>query len=223
MSDTKKENVFISDAFIYDDKDIYSKALKEQKAIEYLTKELDNAKKDQLLNLYNKFIKEDFFKTENGIVFLYMLRANLIRVFNVDEEELLSIPSINMKRDKVNTKDDNSSDDLRETNIKNSENNVLVGKGTKKNKSKSNKSGEYILLINKYKKRFLLSIIVIILLFITLIGMFVILNTSKIPTIINYETKIQNKYSNWEEDLKAREEKIRKIELKLNIKNKKGK
>ena len=188
----KNESSLVSDAFIYLDKNICDIAIKEQKAIDYLTKQLDNADKDELLSLYNKFIKENFFKTENGIVFLYMLRTNLIRVFKVDEDKLLKIPAVkrnNIEKDKEINKELKH---LRET----------YKKGM------------------RYKNKFIMSCVIICILVVAIGGMFFILHTSNMPTIINYETKIQNKYSNWEEDLKTRENKIRKIEIKLNIKNK---
>lgn len=174
------------------DKNICDTAIKEQKAIDYLTKQLDNADKDELLSLYNKFIKENFFKTENGIVFLYMLRTNLIRVFKVDEDKLLKIPAVkrnNIEKDKEINKE-----------LKHLRENYKKGM--------------------RYKNKFIMSCVIICILVVAIGGMFFILHTSNMPTIINYETKIQNKYSNWEEDLKTRENKIRKIEIKLNIKNK---
>ena len=53
---------------------------------------------------------------------------------------------------------------------------------------------------------------------ILLVGiMFYIATTSKNPNIINYEYNLQNKYAEWNEELKNREEIIRQKELELKI------
>ena len=62
-------------------------------------------------------------------------------------------------------------------------------------------------------------IIAIVVLLIALGAMFYILRTSDIPTMLDYQTKIEDKYSQWEEDLKQRESIIRKKERALNIEN----
>lgn len=51
-----------------------------------------------------------------------------------------------------------------------------------------------------------------------ILGMFVIMLTSKQPTILNYESKLRDKYSSWEQELNERERDLRTRErnLKLN-------
>lgn len=52
---------------------------------------------------------------------------------------------------------------------------------------------------------------------IMVILMFVISLTGRAPTILNYRSKVQNEYSEWEEELKAREDLIREREHELGI------
>ena len=47
--------------------------------------------------------------------------------------------------------------------------------------------------------------------------MFVISLTGRAPTILNYRSKVQNEYSEWEEELKAREDLIQEREHELGI------
>lgn len=60
----------------------------------------------------------------------------------------------------------------------------------------------------------ILRIMVIALLFVV-VGMFAITLTSQSPTILDYETKIQNKYASWEEQLRQREADVAKREAAL--------
>ncbi len=65
------------------------------------------------------------------------------------------------------------------------------------------------LMKNKLRGSYCLNAALIIL----VIAMFVIASTASNPNIINYEQALQNKYAQWEEDLKARENAIREKEL----------
>ncbi len=67
----------------------------------------------------------------------------------------------------------------------------------------------------KYKKRVRILETVCVAMGIVIIGMFVITATSSQPTILNYEERIVDKYSSWEEELQTREKKIRQMEQKL--------
>ncbi len=62
-------------------------------------------------------------------------------------------------------------------------------------------------------------IAVIIALVVAIVVMFVIVLTSDHPNILNYENEIIDKYSEWEEDLRAREEtlknKIRELDIEV--------
>ncbi|MCQ2542578.1 MAG: hypothetical protein MJ126_00305 [Lachnospiraceae bacterium] len=61
-------------------------------------------------------------------------------------------------------------------------------------------------------------IITIIILVFVIISMFIILGTSDKPVIINYENKILDKYSSWEQDLTEREKQINLKEKELGLK-----
>ena len=70
--------------------------------------------------------------------------------------------------------------------------------------------------VAKYKNNFTRVMIINVVLIIIIIAMFVILNTSSNPNIINYEVNIQNKYSQWQEQLQSQEESLNARENALN-------
>lgn len=60
----------------------------------------------------------------------------------------------------------------------------------------------------KASVRFRISIAANIVLTVLVLAMFALAWTSKLPTIVNYETKLLDKYSTWEQDLKEREREL---------------
>ena len=71
---------------------------------------------------------------------------------------------------------------------------------------------------DRYKDRFIKMIIVNVALVIIIAAMAVIMMTSSNPTIIDYENKLQDKYSGWEEELSSREAVIKEKENQINMK-----
>ena len=61
------------------------------------------------------------------------------------------------------------------------------------------------------------SLMINIVLGMLVIAMFIIALTGNNPNIINYRYAVENEYSQWEEELKSREETIREKERELNI------
>ena len=71
---------------------------------------------------------------------------------------------------------------------------------------------------DRYKDKFIKMIIVNVALVIIIAAMAVIMMTSSNPTIIDYENKLQDKYSGWEEELSSREAVIKEKENQINMK-----
>jgi hypothetical protein len=191
IGDTMSDKNLVVDAFIYADEEVFAVAEKEKKAIDYLSKQLGNANEKQIKELYIKLVTENFFKTENGVTFLYLLRENLVNVYHVSEKEIPPIPVTKTPDSKLKVLKYDC-----ETRVKAAEEKL-----------------------KKFKERFYITTVLSVVLLLVVVGMFVVLKTSDSPTIINYKTKIENQYSDWEQDLKDRETIIRQKELELNIKN----
>jgi hypothetical protein len=68
----------------------------------------------------------------------------------------------------------------------------------------------------KYRSRFRMAVGVSIILFGIVVAMFVIALNSSNPNIINYENRILDKYSSWEEELTIREQAVKEKERALN-------
>ena len=68
---------------------------------------------------------------------------------------------------------------------------------------------------NMYKSRFTTSVIINLALVVVIIAMIIITLTSKNPNIINYETKLQDKYSAWQEQLQSEEASLKAREAQI--------
>lgn len=68
-----------------------------------------------------------------------------------------------------------------------------------------------------YKRKYVLSLMFIAVLFIAVIVMFVIALKSETPNMINYRNAIINEYAEWEQDIKEREDAVRLKEHELNM------
>ena len=185
------EKNYVVDGFNYNDEALYKDAIKEQKAVDYLTKQLSGANEKQIMGLYSKLCEEKFFKSENGITFLYLLRENLINVYKVEPNNIPVIPVTHPGENhlKAITYDCNEKVKAAKTETK------------------------------TYKDRCRILYVVVVILAIAIGAMFFILRTSDLPTILDYKEKIENKYSQWEDDLQQRERNLKKRELELNKSN----
>lgn len=186
-----------SNGFYYQDVEAGEIAQREEKAIDYLREQCLTATPEKVLTIYDKLLDSSLFKTESGIVFLHQLRESLLVDGSIDASLIRDIP---ISRE--------ISDDEKEKTLKKHElekqNNELALK----------KKDE---IISKYRNRFRVGMIFSALCVVAIVAMFLILKSTKMPTIMNYEDKIVNKYSKWDEELKAREKAVREKENKLGI------
>lgn len=185
-----KDNVSAG-GYTFDTSEQADKAREELEAIKYLSSKIDYKDADQVYRLYNNIINEGFFKTQVGLDYLKKLQQYLYKSKSIPNEKIRPIPiSADIKE---------AMDDRRET----SRLKALIKELTAESQ--------------RYKSLLVKSVIINIALIIVVIAMLVITLRASNPNIINYESALQDKYSSWEEDLKAREKKIGQREAQLGI------
>lgn len=183
--------------FYYQDVEAGEIAKREEKAIEYLREQCFTATPENVLAIYDKLLDSGLFKTESGIVFLHQLRESLVADGSIDASFIKDIP---ISRE--------ISDDEKEKTLKKHDLEKQNNENALKRKDE---------IISKYKNRFRIAVLFSVICVAAIVAMFLILKSAKIPTIINYEDKILNKYSKWEQELKDREKAVREKENKLGI------
>ncbi len=164
----------------------------ELNAIKYVSAKTDSKDPKQVYILYNKLLDKELFSTEIGLNYLKNLQQYLYISEAIPNEKIRPIP--------VNSE---------------------VQAKLKERKDYKDAKSRIIFLerkLDKVKARNKQLKTLVIILILMVIAMFVISLTSKSPTIINYETKIQDKYSSWSEDLEKREAELKIRENQLNSK-----
>lgn len=182
-------------------------AEKELSAIKYIDSQIKSGDEKKLLNLYCSLIQQRFFKTQVGIDYLRTLQKYLLSSSSFDDSKIPPIPApvlntvLKMDEPEISRKSKKANE-----------------KKTVKEK-RGEDASELQLQMKKYKSYFHYAAIICIVFLLTIGGMFYILSTTDSPTIINYENKIIDKYSSWEEELNKRELDINERERALETTN----
>lgn len=188
----KKEQVYVVDGFAFTSENEAEQAKKEREGIRYIKEKTNMNNPEMVLQIYNKMIREKMFVTSVGYAYLYDLQEYLHTNPQINDEEILPIevvhPSLQESLKEEKNKHRTQMQELKK-------------KAAKKLPTDTE-------LLNKYK----VSLLVNLILAISVVFMFVISATSSHPTILNYEEKLINRYSAWEQELNEREAALREAE-----------
>ena len=198
MEDNK---VITVSGFAFDNPKIGEEALKEQEAVEYVSKQLNYDDTKSLLALYNQMVSRRMFHTQVGISYLKSIQDYLLRS-DVDPATIEAIPISEEEILESNEKD-----------VKNKSNGTEGNKSSASDDLKAKQREKKLIAKNSRLTKLSVAFIVIsVVLLLTVVGMFIIANTSDNPTVLNYEEVLQNKYASWEQDLERREEDLQRKE-----------
>lgn len=184
----EKEKIVI-DGFVFENADEAAQAKKEVDGIAYIHEKMDMDDPQMVLQIYNKMIEQDLFETSVGYCFLKELQKYLRSIPFVEQEQVLSIPVRHPVTEEAARRKEQT---VKEPEVKR---NVPDG----------------------YRKKFEIMTFITAVLALCIIGMFVIAATSNHTTILNYETRLINKYEYWEQELSKREAAISEKEEELGI------
>lgn len=162
-------------------------ATSEQKQVEYLAARLDYQNPEGILKIYKKAVKEQIFKSPVGIFFLKNLQQYLLDQPEIDNSQVDVIPLpfyLEARLQKHEVPKQKEKPD------------------TKKKKETSTP-----------KKGLMISVILNIGLVVAVIAMFAVALNAKEPNILNYEKAITDRYASWEQELRDREDTLRKEQL----------
>lgn len=179
------------DGFLFSDEDSYKAAQKEAKAVEYLKKQLSGKDGTAILKIYNQLLEQNIFHTQVGYTFLHDIYVALRRQTKIADSVIPPIKVDSVAKKEAAPVQEKQEEKPPKVIVK-----TIGGASAKQ---------------NKYLK------IVVAVLVVVVIGMFAITLTSQSPTILDYETKLQNKYASWEQQLTEREAQIKLKEAQLNM------
>lgn len=190
MAEEKESGKFMVGGYEFATKEEAQLAKDELNAIKYLSQKTNSKDPKQVYSLYNKIIERKLFSTHVGMNYLKNLQTFLYKSDEIPNDKIQPIPINAETQGEINIRRERSEfkSELRDMSVK----------------------------VAKYKNNFTRVMIINVVLIIIIIAMFVILNTSTNPNIINYEVNIQNKYSQWQEQLQSQEESLNARENALN-------
>lgn len=195
--------------YIFDDENKAKKAAKELKAVEYILGQIKDSDEKAVLTVYKKLLNQRMFSTEIGMSFLAQLRQNLLDSEVFTPEDIPPVYSLEEPPKDVTpeekTEDKNSSFDEKVSKAKKE-------KADKKVVAKVTSDSSEIKRLKAINKVLLILCIALLL---CVLGMFYVSTTINSPTILDYEEKLIDKYSSWEQDLTEREEAIKEKEQEL--------
>lgn len=166
-------------------------AKEEIERIRYITGKMDMKNPTAVLTVYDKLVTSGIFVTPVGQEYLRTLQNYLFKSEAIDDSAIKEIPIGISYSDALNAK------------FEKREENLSVRSRT---------------LRKTFRREYIISLLVNILLFIMVIAMFVITLKAETPNMINYRSAILNEYSEWQQELDEREKVIKEKELEL-IKN----
>lgn len=175
--------------FLFETEEEAQKAKKELDAVRYIQSQIKKNDPDMMFRLYDRLVRQNYFETPVGIEFLREMQTKLETVPQIRREDILPIPIPNQTLE--------AEKDEKRTKMEEREKRAEEKQWLKEKKS----AGE-----QRYKKLFIATGILSVMLAAIVIGMFVITYMSgNDMTIFNYEQQVIDKYEAWEQELDQRE------------------
>lgn len=197
------QETYEAGGFVFRTKKEAELAQHEIEGTKYLRQKLDMENPNAVFSIYQNLIEQDLFETPVGYCFLKELRDYLLMIPAISNEEVLAIPirypqteEEEKKQKKEQKKEEQRKERQRE-------------KEKAKNKKEQKKEGK------NYKGRCQFFMVTSLILLISVVSMMLLAATSDNVNILNYENKLIDKYSSWEQELEEREQAVKEQEQAL--------
>ena len=197
------QETYEAGGFVFRTKKEAELAQREIEGTKYLRQKLDMENPNAVFSIYQNLIEQDLFETPVGYCFLKELRDYLLMIPAISNEEVLAIPirypqteEEEKKQKKEQKKEEQRKERQRE-------------KEKAKNKKEQKKEGK------NYKGRCQFFMVTSLILLISVVSMLLLASTSDNVNILNYENKLIDKYSSWEQELEEREQAVKEQEQAL--------
>lgn len=192
MSENKKGYSAIIEGFVFTNQTEAEQAGKEAEGVRYIRQRTNMDDPNMVLSIYNKMIRQNLFETAVGFSYLKDLQDYLRSIPFICQEDILPIPV---------------------------QHPALVAAIREVRRTAGKKQrGQAAGAVNiDYKQRCRLATFFAGILAVCVVAMFVITATANSTTILNYETRLIDKYASWEQELTERETAVKEMERSLGI------
>ena len=197
------QETYEAGGFVFRTKKEAELAQREIEGTKYLRQKLDMENPNAVFSIYQNLIEQDLFETPVGYCFLKELRDYLLMIPAISNEEVLAIPiryPQTEEEEKKQKKEQKKEEQRKE---------LQREKEKAKNKKEQKKEGK------NYKGRCQFFMVTSLILLISVVSMLLLAATSDNVNILNYENKLIDKYSSWEQELEEREQAVKEQEQAL--------
>ena len=194
---TELRDDYCIDGFLFQTEEEAEQAQKEVEGIHYIKANLDMEDPQAVLQVYDNLIKQRLFETPVGYCFLHELKEYLVGIPTISNEDIKAIPIVQTEQA-----------DLSETKKSQKKSEKKAEKKQKQSRQKTQKKEKNV----NYKSRCTVFMTTTLILAISVITMMILAATSDNVNILNYENKLIDKYSAWEQELDEREQALDELE-----------
>ena len=197
------QETYEAGGFVFRTKKEAALAQREIEGTKYLRQKLDMENPNAVFSIYQNLIEQDLFETPVGYCFLKELRDYLLMIPVISNEEVLAIPIRypQTEEEEKKQKKEQKKEEQRKERQKEKE--------KAKNRKGQKKEGK------NYKGRCQFFMVTSLILLISVVSMMLLAATSDNVNILNYENKLIDKYSSWEQELEEREQAVKEQEQAL--------
>lgn len=197
------QETYEAGGFVFRTKKEAELAQREIEGTKYLRQKLDMENPQAVFSIYQNLIEQDLFETPVGYCFLKELRDYLLMIPAISNEEVLAIPIRypQTEEEEKKQKKEQKKEEQRKERQKEKE--------KAKNRKEQKKEGK------NYKGRCQFFMVTSLILLISVVSMMLLAATSDNVNILNYENKLIDKYSSWEQELEEREQAVKEQEQAL--------
>ena len=197
------QETYEAGGFVFRTKKEAELAQREIEGTKYLRQKLDMENPNAVFSIYQNLIEQDLFETPVGYCFLKELRDYLLMIPAISNEEVLAIPIRypQTEEEEKKQKKEQKKEEQRKERQKEKE--------KAKNKKEQKKEGK------NDKGRCQFFMVTSLILLISVVSMMLLAATSDNVNILNYENKLIDKYSSWEQELEEREQAVKEQEQAL--------
>lgn len=187
---SEKKNGIMINGFCFENEEEAAQAKKEADGVWYLREKINTDAPESVLGIYNKMVQQRLFETAVGYTYLGELQEYLKSIPFIDAEAILPIPV---------------------------QHPVLEESIQKKRRAERKTTPETQIQVQNFdfRKRYQAALYVCLVLFLCIVGMFAVSISSSSPTILNYETKLIDRYEQWERELEEREAALKEREKEI--------
>lgn len=187
---TGLKDTYETGGFLFETKEEAELAERELEGIRYIKTKTDMENPEMVFQVYDNLVTQGLFETPVGYCFLNELREYLLRIPAIQNSDIKDIPIIRKKEEKKSKAGNEEP------------------KKKKAEKSKKERQERNV----DYKSRCRLFMTITLILAISVITMMFLASTADNVNILNYENKLLDKYSAWEQELEEREAAVKELE-----------